>query len=559
MKRCYFSRLFFLFAFIFGSAACAQKQVDLPGSGTDAGGVCSEYYPTANRDVVYGFQEGDIFPCALFESVRKGSYDTPESMHLNIDDMYIAYALGNAAALKTQFGISAVQPGEYLAFFTAAINCPECKKYFADIAENSAQVENAGILPVAVGNKDLFEPENGLNEASSEELLRDDGWPERWLRTNDSSDVLTSQMAVWPVTIVIRLQDMRVLINGTTMTSVETLLAEIDIQNAVYPVVSDDDSTSAAEGDTGTPTSDTATETATVIETDSPGDSDTQDTLNETDTPIVDTSINIDCSACEGPVCVASVTGEIRFSDDTPCADCVVQICVPSCLQTSTNSKGEFFQLINDACKAYDWTADAPIHVQLLQHRDTHTTYSAAYTPGKQNLAENHNLHTGVHYLFPFPDAGEYYDGTASVTVNAEGLQLTVQPGELDTVRRGPFDIKAMQFPLHQWVPPFIKDASLIDALYVFSPYFRKFEEPGSRDTPWFADVTIDAATLGWEEGDTGSLWILGDFYGDFLRCNETSPVIPQGNFVSCRELSVDGSLLKTSIPRLGWIAVVKE
>ena len=81
-------RIFFCIAWIcfLATPACGQQTLVLPEA--TAGGACGEGYPPSDEGdggIPYALEEGAVFPCLLFESVKRGGEET----YLHFPDIYL--------------------------------------------------------------------------------------------------------------------------------------------------------------------------------------------------------------------------------------------------------------------------------------------------------------------------------------------------------------------------------------------------------------------------------------------------------------------------------------
>ena len=277
--------------------------------------------------------------------------------------------------------------------------------------------------------------------------------------------------------------------------------------------------------------------------TDTDADTDT-DSDTDTDT---DTEVVVDCSECTEPICIGSVSGKVLFSDETPFVG-NVQICTTNCVLIETDDDGYFFQILGTGCKGYDWTTDEAPHLTLDSADGTHTQYAIAVKPETQaEIDADFNFDTGTHYYYPLPGTGDDYTDTGGATVtDLDGVSFDVPPGALGT---DDALIQVMEFPLASWTPPFLGDVTP-DVLYFMAPYFFELA----------TDVVlhIDPTSAGWSNGDTGTLYILGDYYPGYLDCGNGDEHI--GEFVECGDAGWTGGEIVTSgINRLGWVGLVKD
>jgi hypothetical protein len=299
------------------------------------------------------------------------------------------------------------------------------------------------------------------------------------------------------------------------------------------PACSDDDD--SADGGT-----DGDADTDTDADTDADGDTDAD---SDSDCP--------DCPDCTSPVCIKSVSGSNVDADGNKISE-MVQICSPMCQTVGLEDDGSF-KLVWEECRGFDFESDDPIHfVQFQDGEGTLTRYAVEYQPTQDDVDECFDLDIGEHVQFALPTSGESYTsgGGATVTdLNGTGISFGVGGGDLG---EEDLTLLAWEADLGTWDPPFAHGAD-IDALYFLAPYFT--EVTGG------LELTIDPTAAGWTEGDTGTVWMLGDFYaGLWLDCGGGDE--HQGAWVECGTAewaSGDSDITTDALPLLGWVGLLKD
>ncbi len=274
-------------------------------------------------------------------------------------------------------------------------------------------------------------------------------------------------------------------------------------------------------------------------------DADT-DTDSDSDTD-TDTEVVVDCSECTAPICMGSISGKVLFSDETPFVG-TLQICITNCVPVATDDAGDFFYILPAGCGGFDWATDEPPHLTLFSTEGTHTQYAIGVKPETQaEIDADFNFDTGTHYYYPLPGTGDDYTeaGGADVT-DLDGVSFEVPDGAL-----GADDqlIQVMEFPLASWTPPFLGDV-IPDVLYFIAPYFNELT----------SDVVlhIDPTSADWVNGDTGTLYMLGDYGPGYLDCGNGDEHI--GDFVECGTADwAAGEIVTSGINRFGWVGLLKD
>ncbi len=270
--------------------------------------------------------------------------------------------------------------------------------------------------------------------------------------------------------------------------------------------------------------------------------------------------------ACEGLVCISEVTGVVRTPEGSPVAatECI-KVCFKSqsgeiCVWKTTDENGvfSFFPDPTAEYAAFDFENEDYIHITIqikTAPTDESTTYVVAFAPTQEELSEDSVLAIGTHYVYPVSgDTTQYVPGSGAQLLDGtqSGLTINIEPNEMGAIEQ---TIEAYRFPLDDTHPPFLESYDP-DVLYYLTPYFAQFEGPSD---PHLVDIEIDAASVdGWSDGDTGTLYMLGDLHNGYLDCG--SGEIEVADFVPGDETdTVEDGKIKAQIPRFGWVALKKE
>jgi FlaG/FlaF family flagellin (archaellin) len=260
------------------------------------------------------------------------------------------------------------------------------------------------------------------------------------------------------------------------------------------------------------------------------------------------------CSACTSPVCLTAVSGAVRFADGSPFVG-KVQLCVRSCFQIQTELDGHF-RLGFDSCVGMDFAppvAEEGIHVTLRAPADgAYTRYSASYKPTQAQVSDlgpdDFELDTGTHYYYPLPDESFPYTASAGATVATTTVSMVVPAAAI-----GPDDlsINVLELPLAEWTPPFVPAGVSLDGLLFLGPYFSEVSAP--------VTLSVSAAALGWADGDTGTVYQLGDYIGgETLSCDGAE--VETGVLGGCGSATAAGGWVTTAITnRLTWVGFARD
>jgi hypothetical protein len=283
------------------------------------------------------------------------------------------------------------------------------------------------------------------------------------------------------------------------------------------------------------------------------GDADTDtdtDTDADTDGQCASTA---DCSICTDPACISAIGGHVEDQDGNPMPG-LIQICIPVCLTTPIDENGDFC-LAFDTCTGFDFDDGGKLYTTIFQNSDTHTRYSVGLKPTQDDIsdqgADDFVLDLGTLKQFELPAEGtEYTSSSGAVVDGLDGVSFDLDPGSLSCPDDADScELKAMEFPLAEWTPPFVHDLP-IDALYYLHPYLHTVDGGVS--------LAIDPTAAGWSASDTGTVWVLGDYTNYFVDCGGED--LPIGWLASCGAAGVqDGDIVTDPLPFLGFIGLVKD
>jgi hypothetical protein len=167
--------------------------------------------------------------------------------------------------------------------------------------------------------------------------------------------------------------------------------------------------------------------------------------------------------------------------------------------------------------------------------------------------ADDLELDVGDFARLTLPTTGAEYTAAGGATVAAlEGVSFDVAAGQL-----GENDclIRVFDHPLGEDTPRFVPDGVTLDALYFLAPYFWGVPDEG------FDPLEISiAAPAGWEDGESGSFYLLGDFASsNFITCPGSEENLQLGDFAECGTVTAaDGALVLPGISVLGWVGLAK-
>lgn len=209
-------------AFAVALLGCGQREAEFPDAGGVFGGVCGPGYPGSDDGDAgpagYRVAEGEIFPCALWESARLAGEDT----FINVAQIH----------LEARHGM---RDHAALVIVASARNCGPCQALIGALAARRADLEDAGALMIGMARSDLqapMEPYFDLDEACA--ALEHEGWPlDHWHAINDAEGWLPAQFdSGTPWIVVAELLGMEVLSASNTAFSanaagVEALIAMV--------------------------------------------------------------------------------------------------------------------------------------------------------------------------------------------------------------------------------------------------------------------------------------------------------------------------------------------
>ena len=327
-------------------------------------------------------------------------------------------------------------------------------------------------------------------------------------------------------------------------TRVVLVLQGACLTGALAIACGDDDA--AADADTDTDT-DADTDTDTDTDTDSDGDA--------------------DCSACladtDNTACFNRIAGRV-ISEDAA-APLTMQVCLPSCMSMIVEADGSFYKEFT-TCMPFPLSGGEDIHVTLAENGDTcldtQTRYTLAFAPTQADVsdegADDFELDVGDFARFTLPTDGADYTAADGATVtDLEGVSFDVAAGQL-----GDADclIRVFDHPLADDTPRFVPGDVTLDALFFFAPYFHGTKKDDDPD-PGSFEMIIDAASIGWIDGDSGSYYLLGDFASShFVACSDADEDIQLGHFTECGTVTASGgAIVIPDLRILGWIGLAKN
>jgi len=249
---------------------------------------------------------------------------------------------------------------------------------------------------------------------------------------------------------------------------------------------------------------------------------------------------------------VKRIKGKVVDQDGNPIADLFVQPCTYGeselCHKAKTDEDGNW--TVNFSPAKPDLTG---IHVRFVTNDYTPT---ACYWDMEDlNLVDNE-----IVFVEPFViyDQGESFAdmdfGISEPTlVDGSGVTFTVDADEWSPGIFEPVSICIKRFPMDEYVPCFLDEADLPDALYSMTPEWLSFSTPGG----------IEATFENSENLTPGSMV---DFF--FLGSNDTQIIPLEGTPVHLHtgewykfgtgSVSEDGSIITTDVgsglPGIGWV-----
>jgi hypothetical protein len=310
----------------------------------------------------------------------------------------------------------------------------------------------------------------------------------------------------------------------------------------------------------------------TDADTDTDTDADT-DTDTDTDT---DGDLDTDCSAClasgTAEACFNRIVGTVVSEDGS--APATVQICAPNCTAATMMDGGGFYKDFS-ACVAYPFPAsEDAIHVTLAENADTkddtQTRYTLGFRPTQADVsdqgADDLELDVGELARLLLPTDGVAYTPADGATVaDLNGISMDIAAGQMGNSDTDACTIRVFSQPLGEDAPRFVPDGLTLDALFFISPYFYGLTpDLDDDDVPDFEpiDVRISADAVGWAAGDSGTLYVLGDFLNtNWGTCPGSTDKIPLGELGECGTVTADtdGEIVIPDVAVLGWLGLAKD
>lgn len=290
-------------------------------------------------------------------------------------------------------------------------------------------------------------------------------------------------------------------------------------------------------------------------DTDADTDTDT-DTDSDTDT---DTDGDADCTACLADdtktACFNRVVGHV--TSENAAAALTAQICAPACIPMTVETDGTISKDFT-TCMSFPLSNEDDIHVTIGENpdanADTQTRYSLAFAPTQEEISAEFEYDLGEFARFTLPTDGTAYTAAGGATVtDLEGVSFDVAAGGLGDTD---CEIRVFSHPLDGDTPRFVPADVTLDALFFFSPYFW-----GVPDEAEGLSLGIDAASVGWTDGDTGSYYLLGDFASsNFVACPDASEDLQLGHFEACGTVTAAAGVIPIpDFAVLGWLGLAKD
>jgi hypothetical protein len=247
----------------------------------------------------------------------------------------------------------------------------------------------------------------------------------------------------------------------------------------------------------------------------------------------------------------------------------MVQICFPNCYLAEIDDQGYFLlsHAVSDSvpdCIELDFSVDEPIHTIFLTPEDTFVRYSLASTPEQHQIGSDHLLDLGTHSFAALPDDSASYTATDGATVDQNGVQFELAPGDLLDAMNNPLEeaqIKILPLSEDNAVTPFIdnpyfvNDTQRVDLLYYVAPYLTVSASGG-------VVMSITPPSGQWSDGDTVTLYVLGEYIGGFdpvyISCHGQD--VHVGELRECGSATVTGGKIVTDpITVFSWIGLKKN
>jgi hypothetical protein len=250
---------------------------------------------------------------------------------------------------------------------------------------------------------------------------------------------------------------------------------------------------------------------------------------------------------------VKRIKGKVVDNLGNPVADLFVQPCTYTeeselCHKATTDANGDFVVTFTPAKKNL-----IGIHVRFVT--DLYTPSACYWDLADIELVDNEIVFADPFVIYPFNGVAATVEVGVDepVAVSAEGVTFTVQPEEWFPGIFEPVTIRGRAFPLDEYVPCFLDEAALPDALYSFTPDWISFAKTGG------IDVTF-ANTAGLEPGAKVSLFVLGSLDTQ-IRPLDGDPIwLHTGEWYEYGTGTVneDGTLVVadpgSGLPGLGWV-----
>ena len=195
--------------------ACDQSTVHFADE-SSGNGACGPWYPGGgDLDSGPGFdiEEGAVFPCLVWESVRQHKEDT----WLNIGDVYLSAKHGDISA-------------KALVIVKVGLSCAGCHDLVVALSKRQADLEPVAAM-LALTHGDAFYPDIAPLAEVESVIVDDEGWPAQWYLTNDAENHFSdSRLVGIPWVTVVSLKDMRVISSSNSRfaaSNVDELIALI--------------------------------------------------------------------------------------------------------------------------------------------------------------------------------------------------------------------------------------------------------------------------------------------------------------------------------------------
>ena len=175
--------------------ACDQSMVQFPDA--DGGDQsCGSWYPGSEADsgIEYAIETDAIFPCLVWESVRRNHEDT----WLNIGELYLSAKHGEISA-------------KALIIAKVGVSCVACHYLVVELGNARQRLEPHAVMVALTHGNAIYPEVISLDEAESI-IVAQEGWPANWYLTNDLENHFSeSEFVGIPWVTVVNLETMRVL------------------------------------------------------------------------------------------------------------------------------------------------------------------------------------------------------------------------------------------------------------------------------------------------------------------------------------------------------------